>query len=272
MSSGSARALLNELERGASQSDPDIPSLLRKCVALGGQSGSTRLREWATRELKGYRGDAGDALPEYRKVPAAIVIDGATMNGLVTGQQISPVVLPPEAQGKVEEEVQFWGPIVELSDMVKRATADHETVVGIGIAGGSALAGLMNYYAQQRGSSHQITRVYRQVAVTSIVGILDAVQTNLVELVAEIRAGLPGPDAEPDRNLADRAVNVVIYGDRNRIELKSTAVSSGDGVAVAAEVAAQPESRARRIMWWVVGIAGVVAAVVGVFTWHPWAQ
>ena len=67
-------------------------------------------------------------------------------------------------------------------------------------------------------------------------------------------------------------MNVVIYGDRNRIELKSTAVSSGDGVAVAAEVAAQPESRARRIMWWVVGIAGVVAAVVGVFTWHPWAQ
>jgi hypothetical protein len=81
-------------------------------------------------------------------VPATLVLDGMTMTHRIQGQQISPVQLPEEARDHVEEEVQFWGPVAELSDMVKRATAESDGAVGIGIAGGSALAGMMNHYAR----------------------------------------------------------------------------------------------------------------------------
>jgi hypothetical protein len=265
-----AQKLLDDIERGGTQADADIPTLLRKCIALGGQSGSVQLRDWATRELKGYREDQGDSIPEYRKVPATLVIDGATLMHRIQGQQISPVQLPTEARDKVEEQVQFWGPVAELSDMVKRATAEGEGAVGIGIVGGSALAGLMNAYAQQRGERHHIERVYHKVAVTSIVGVLDTVQTNLVELVAEIRSGLPDPQAAPDKQLGDHAVMVVIHGDRNRVELRNTAAATGGGTATVESSHPSPESKARRVMFWLIGIATVVAAVVAVLAWHPW--
>ena len=56
--------LLEQIEQAALDDTADITGALRKCVALGGQSGSEELRTWATRELKGY--NASDQLPEYR--------------------------------------------------------------------------------------------------------------------------------------------------------------------------------------------------------------
>ena len=47
--------LLEQIEQAALDDTADITGALRKCVALGGQSGSEELRTWATRELKGYK-------------------------------------------------------------------------------------------------------------------------------------------------------------------------------------------------------------------------
>ncbi|MGH3847825.1 MAG: hypothetical protein ACRDS0_41410, partial [Pseudonocardiaceae bacterium] len=44
-------------------------SLLQKCIVLGGQAGSEKMRDWARRELNGYAGT--DTVPDYRHVPAA---------------------------------------------------------------------------------------------------------------------------------------------------------------------------------------------------------
>ena len=77
--------LLEQIEQAALDDTADITGALRKCVALGGQSGSEELRTWATRELKGY--NASDQLPEYRTVGAPIALDGATFNAHITGQQ-----------------------------------------------------------------------------------------------------------------------------------------------------------------------------------------
>lgn len=66
--------LLQEIEAGALDSKTPIGELLRKVIALGGQSGSEELRDWATRELRGY--GPGDELPEYRKVAAPLHVDG----------------------------------------------------------------------------------------------------------------------------------------------------------------------------------------------------
>ena len=51
-------------------SDRPLAETLRKCIVLGGRAGSTELRDWASKELRGYYGDS--ALPQYRQVPAII--------------------------------------------------------------------------------------------------------------------------------------------------------------------------------------------------------
>ncbi len=249
--------------------DPDLPALLRKCIALGGQSGSAALREWAVRELKGYQGEKGDVLPPYRIVTAALLVDGMTMTHRIERQQISPAILPPEARGRIKEEFEFWGPIAELSDMVKRATAKGETAIRLGMPGGSALAALMTAHMQQSGQGRMVERIYHEVAVTSIIGVLDAVQTNLVELIAEIRAGLPAPGAVPDKETADRALGVVIYGNRNRVQVRS-AVATGSSAAMLPASEPRKESWLRRWMWWAVGLATIAGSAIALLAWHPW--
>lgn len=83
------RTLFDQIERDALDDDVVLAATLRKVIALGGNVGSTKLREWATRELQGYASVSDEEIPDYRKVPAVIMIDGSTINGRITGQQIS---------------------------------------------------------------------------------------------------------------------------------------------------------------------------------------
>jgi hypothetical protein len=43
--------LIADIEQDALDEGASIAGALRKCVVLGGKSGSTKLRDWATREL-----------------------------------------------------------------------------------------------------------------------------------------------------------------------------------------------------------------------------
>lgn len=58
------KGLLAQDEDGALDSSTSLADTLRKCIALGGQAGSEELRDWARRELDGYKVE--DELPEYR--------------------------------------------------------------------------------------------------------------------------------------------------------------------------------------------------------------
>lgn len=259
--------LLGEIERGAVGANADLPTLLRKCVALGGISGSIALREWATRELKGY--GEGDTLPPYRTIPAILALDGATMTFRVTGQQISPASLPDIARDHIKEEVPLYGPIAELTDAIKDARERGESHINFGIPAGSALTALTNHHLRLKGVQYQaIERIYWKTGVTSLVGVVDTVQTNLVELVAELRAGIGSGDTVPDKDLTDRAVNIVIYGDKNRVQVAHAVADTGG----TAEVNAVPEgeSKARTIMYWVAGVATVAGAVIALLVWRPW--
>ena len=93
----SRAGLLEQIEQGALDSKTPLADVLRKCVALGGRAGSEQLRDWARRELDGYR-DGKQELPAYRIVPAAIAIDGQNMAFQVTGQQLSSYDLPEFAR------------------------------------------------------------------------------------------------------------------------------------------------------------------------------
>ena len=67
--------LLGKIEEQAI--DGDISKALRLCLSLGGKTGSTDLRGWASLELNGYR---GQDVPEYRRIVAPLQVDGMTMS------------------------------------------------------------------------------------------------------------------------------------------------------------------------------------------------
>jgi len=51
---GLAHEHLEAIDVGAHDPNAPLPSLLRRCLALGGITGRDTLRIWATQELKGY--------------------------------------------------------------------------------------------------------------------------------------------------------------------------------------------------------------------------
>ena len=91
-------SLLDQIEADIA-SDAPLGQVLRKCVLLGGRAGSADLREWASRELKGYDGVDLGTVPTYRKVSAVIQADAVVGNYHVRGQQISPMQLPDFTRG-----------------------------------------------------------------------------------------------------------------------------------------------------------------------------
>lgn len=58
-------------------------------------------------------------------------------------------------------------------------------------------------------------------------------------------------------------MDIAINGNRNRVVINQVG-PNGTGAASAGGVAstgdAEPESKSQRVMWWIVGIAGVLAA------------
>jgi AbiTii len=71
-----------------------IGDLLRKVIALGGQAASKELRDWATKELRGYQGD--EQLPPYRIIGAPLQLDMINLAYTMRGQTISPLELPKD--------------------------------------------------------------------------------------------------------------------------------------------------------------------------------
>jgi len=261
------RNLFDEIQRDALAEDASLAATLRKVIALGGDVGSTKLRDWAHRELQGYVGLSDDEIPDYRKVPALILIDGVKLNVRITNQQISRFDFPAQIREHVEERVTFVHGVGELESLLSRAKSDG--VVKLGIRGGPELAKMMNFKMERQGLGFQvIERVYHAVAEPSLAGVLDAIRTALVTLVSEMRAGMPNDAEAPSAAVADQAVNIAVHGDQNRVQI---AQASGDGsheVYVGRNV--RGESRGTKF-WVALGsLVGVAVLVVTVFIWQGW--
>jgi hypothetical protein len=262
--------LLGEIEAAALDPSSDLPAVLRKCITLGSVTGSERLREWAVRELKGYGPD--DTLPPYREVSAPLQLDGATYNGMVRNQAVPAALLPSEVRDLLTDQVHFPQPIAELADLLSEARNRGEGSIRIGVPAGPALVALMNH--KLSGSYRLVESVFWCVSLSPIARILDVVRTNLVELVAEMRAGMPAGSGLPSHEATEQAVDIAIHGKRNRVVVVHQVGSDGQVAAAtggAAAVGTDAESPGRRVMWWVVGVAGVVAAVAAVWlvVWPP---
>lgn len=220
--------LLDEIERAAVDADGDIAVALRKCLILGGTLRSPELRDWATRELRGY--EDADAVPPYRIVPAQLVLDGADVVKMVKGQEISPAQLPDFARDDISEQLDMTQPIGKIEDTIRdvRRRQANDGTIAYGIQHGSSLAAYMTHEARQRGDFTTIQRIYKTTHVTELVGIVEQVRVRLTELIAELRAGMH--DGALTEGEARHAVSVAIGGNKNRVVVN--APSEGSDVIV----------------------------------------
>ncbi len=256
-------SLLAEIEKEALDEGHSAAGALRKCVALGGKAGSAELRDWATKELRGYNGD--DELPEYRIVAAPIHIDGATLDAKITGQPIAPSSLPDFVQEKVKEEFKFYNGIGELEELVRSSEKSGEPVK-LQLPMGADIARIMNQESVASGQT--ILTIYWSISAVTVRGVIDQVRTGLVQLVAELRAGLPADQSVPSPEAAAQAVQVAVTGKRSNVTVTTAQASNGGQANVTANEPEPSESgfwtRSRRIGAFFVGAATVVAAVIAV--------
>lgn len=262
------RGLLAELRTGLGDDRTSITSLLQKCIVLGGEVGSEQLRDWARQELKGY--PDVDTMPDYRWVTAPLCIDGATFHGLITGQTISPMSLPDFARDAITERVPLARGIAELESLSR---TDKPTVK-LAPPGAQDLVLWMNHENQ---GGHQITRLYWDVSRSVVEGVVMAVRTALAELVGELLAAVPNGDQAPSKQATDDAIHFVITGDRNTVTVVGSQTTTGGNSMVTATGSTEGTSPAKEPWWqrWrkrglLIGLATVVAAVVGVFQWLGW--
>ncbi|MGH3885832.1 MAG: hypothetical protein ACRDSZ_04550 [Pseudonocardiaceae bacterium] len=264
------RSLLAELEAGLRDDKSSATSLLQKCILLGGQAGSERLRGWAHLELKGY-GNA-ETVPDYRTVGAVICIDGATFRGYITGQQISPTALPEVAQGFMTETPTLTNPISEFEELSR----SPDSTVMLSPSGAQDLVRLWNHENQ---SGDQITRLYWKVSRSSITGIVTGVRTALAELVGELLDATVD-DQPPSKQAVDAAVHCLITGDRNTVTVVGSQTTT-NGNSTITVTGSSDHPTADKETWWqrwrkrglIIGLATVVAAVAAVlqlYGWVPW--
>ncbi len=83
------------------ESEP-LAGLLRKCLMLGAETHSETLRDWARRELNGYRDE--EEVPDYRQLfGPSIMMDSMSGNTWATNQMIDRLNLPQETHEYVKD-------------------------------------------------------------------------------------------------------------------------------------------------------------------------
>lgn len=254
-------SLLAEIERDV-LSDRPLADALRKCVVLGGKAGSVPLREWATRELRGYNN--GEELPGYRMVPAALRLDAVLGNNMITGQQISRRELPEFAQEKIGELFPCQMGIGEVEAAIKDA-GNNEGSLRFSLPMSMELAHFMDQ-ASQNPFQH-ITALYWSVSSVNLHSIVDQVRTTLAELVAELRAGMPRNQQVPSEGVARQAVEVAVHGAKSRVTVTTAQATGGSDAAVVPEASGGDSpfwTLGRKIGACLVGLASIAAAVVAV--------
>jgi hypothetical protein len=216
-------SLISQIESDALDERVSVATALRKCIVLGGKSGSEQLRDWATRELQGYHG-RGD-LPDYRIIAAPLMVDGIAGNYQVKGQQFPPSGLPEFAREHISEKVELRDGVGSIEALGQQADIKLQPAMA------SDLARVMN--AESNNPYQQIISIYWSISPTAIQGVLDQIRTALTQLVAELRANMPAGDDLPSAETANQAVNVVVTGERSSVHVTTAQASGLDATATA---------------------------------------
>lgn len=199
--------LIAVIERDLLDGKP-LADLLRKCVVLAGQAGSPELRQWATRELRGY--DTGVDVPNYRKAHLGIYIDAITGRSWVKGQQVNPASLPEFCRDLISEEVPMMQGVGDLEAIAATGESARIPLPSWDVIGQAI--------DQATGNPFQQTHaIYWSVTSAALAGVLDNVRTTLAELVAELRVSVPRDQETPTPEQVSQAVSVAVYGAKSKV-------------------------------------------------------
>jgi hypothetical protein len=183
------RALLSMIEQAILDDSVTTTSILQKCIILGGRSGSTTLRDWAAKELRGYGPD--DEVPPYRRIAAPIYIDGQVGPSLFQGRAIGVEDLP--------DVVQEWGIGNEFS--LRQGLGELEALARSGddsVRFGSRSSSLIVKMMNRRLSEFEtVFNVYWKVTPQTIQGVVEQARTSVAKLVGELLAMLPSDGDTP---------------------------------------------------------------------------
>lgn len=254
--------LLQEIEAGALDSRTSIADVLRKAIALGGRSGSTELRDWAARELKGYEPD--NKLPSYRRIVAPLQMDAGTMSGIIRNQSLSSWQLPEFAQDKITNDVPLSMGIAEIERLARRCPPGE--VVELGPPGSQELVMIMNGTQQWNG---HIERIYWGVSPVAMEGVVEQVRTALTVLVSEIHANVPDGTVIPPGDVTDSALNVALSGNRNKYKINVIAAQGGNEATITGPPD-EPRHWLRTagvVLLGLITVAGVIFALMQAQNW-----
>jgi hypothetical protein len=254
------QSLLAEIERGGLDARVSLVTTLNKCIALGGQTRNAELRDWASRELHGYRND--NEIPEYRIIHTPLMIDGITPTHQIRGQQISARDLPAVAHEYISEELKLAHGVGDLQAQVRNAERSGKTAVRMVPNGSADLVKLMNYELQ--GPGQTIMSLYWDVSTARIEGVLEQIRTTLIRLVSEMRATMSDDASIPSAEQASQAINVVLHGGK-RNQVTVTAAHADGGATATIE----PPGELKESGWtktatiWTV--IGVIVALISLY-------
>lgn len=255
-------SLLDQIERDVLDEGASLAGALRKCLALGGESGSEELRDWATLELQGYKDLEKTPLPDYRIVPAPLLLDGLNGYTKISNQIVPPSLLPDFARDDLKSEVQFRQGAGEIEALIKGG--EREGAVRISPPMMAELVQFMNVELRSQGS--HVERIFWAVSVGALKGVTDQIRTALTQLVAEVRAATPRGRAVPTTEAVDHAMQVVVHGRRARVNV-SAAQASGEAVATVGSVSPDKPTESefwtvgRRIGAFIVGASSVALMI-----------
>ncbi|MEV3853103.1 hypothetical protein AB0J38_02125 [Streptomyces sp. NPDC050095] len=199
-------AALDRLEHGVLDPAEQLADLLRYVLLLGGYAASESLKNWATRELRGYVGVASADVPDYRRVPAALKADSHEPGARVTGQTISRLHLPEITRGQISEELVLPQGVFQLSLLAKEAAPNQ--VLRMALPGAAELCALMSASPRYRQARVVVEDLYWAVSPSELHNILDQVRTRLTQFVAELRQTMGG-DLDPTPSQVRQAAQVI---------------------------------------------------------------
>lgn len=190
------------------------------------------------------------------------------MAWMIKGETISPSDLPDFTHGLIEEEAPITLGVGEIESWVVNA---QDGTIRLTLPRGTDLVRYMNGTSD---GSMIIDSIYWSVSASALAGTLDRIRTNLVSIVAEMRASGVGGRDVPPAAVSDQAVNVVVYGAKRSPITVTTANTAGEGHTVTTNPSPPPDNslwaRLRKPGAFLVGAATVIGGVVGVAAWQGW--
>lgn len=201
-------SLLRDIQNGATEDSVSLGSLLRKVKLLSSRIGVKEIGEWAERELSGY--DSTEDLPLYRG-PFNTIVLGNAMGPYGSGLRnfpIPPMALSEEYRDGYLFKLYFLQGVAELESLAAakqtaRVPWDADAVMAFSIL---AEGGTVKI-----DPSMQFVQIWKEVPHTTVVGVLDAIRSRLLDFTMQI--GEEEPLAEREQRITDpkrveRAANV----------------------------------------------------------------